>query len=205
MVILPKATISLNVLRLPGVLSRHEMYMGNKSLDRSGAGKVRVGAAAMVALGILVLAGTFTAEALPHSFSVEMLNVQFSLGEIRVDWADEVTIHVHNNDTGVPAGHTFEIVEYDVHLGTLSNPLPPGAQDTTTFTANQNGTFWYFCSVPGHSTRLADGSYAGMAGRLIVGDETGDGTDPDLTLFIIIGIVAGVIAVGLAVYFIRVK
>ena len=164
---------------------------------------MRVRAAAVVTLGILVLVGTFTVEAATPSFSVEMKNVQFSLDKIRVDWGDEVTIHVHNNDTGVPAGHTFEIVEYDIHLGTRNNPLPPGAQDSTTFTANKNGTFWYFCSVPGHATRLVDG-YAGMAGRLIVGEvPPGDGPC-DLTCFIIIGVVAAV-AVGLAVYFIRRK
>ena len=165
---------------------------------------MRVGAAAVVTLGILVLVGTFTVEAANRSFDVEMKNVQFALQEIRVDWGDELTIHVYNNDTGVPDGHTFEIAEYDIHLGTRNNPLPPGAQDSATFTANQNGTFWYFCSVSGHSIRLADGSYAGMAGRLVVG-EVGDGVEPDFvtTPFIIIGVVAGVLAVGLAVYFIR--
>ena len=164
-----------------------------------------MGAAAVVILGVLVLVGTFGVEAANRSFGVEMKNVQFALQEIRVDWGDEVTIHVHNNDTGVPEGHTFEIAEYDIHLGTRNNPLPPGAQDSTTFTANQNGTFWYFCSVPGHSVRLADGSYAGMAGRLLVGEVDDGGAEPDfdVTPFIIIGVVAGVIAVGLVVYFIR--
>ena len=177
--------------------------MGNRSLGQSGVGEVRVGAAAVVTLGILVLVGTFTVEAANRSFGVEMKNLQFALGEIRVDWGDEVTIHVHNNDTGVP--HTFEIVEYDIHLGTRNNPVPPGAQDSTTFTANQNGTFWYFCSVLGHSLRLADGSYTGMAGRLIVGvEEPDDG--PDIP-FLIIGIVAAAVAVGVgvAVYLIRRK
>ncbi len=193
----------MNVLRLPGGPRSPEMYMRNRSLDRAGASVMRVSAAAVVTLGILILLGSFTVEAATRSFSVEMLNVQFSLEEIRVEWGDEVTIHVHNNDTGVPAGHTFEIMEYDIHLGTRNDPLPPGAQDSTTFTANQNGTFWYFCSVPGHATQLADG-YVGMAGRLIVGDGP-DGNGPDWTLAIIIGVVAAAVALGVAVYFIRRK
>lgn len=157
---------------------------------------------AVVVLGLMLMMGVFAVKAAPREFSVEMKNVRFSLSEIRVDWGDEVTIHVHNNDTAVPAGHTFELVEYDVHLGTTGSPLPPGAEDNAAFTANLNGTFWYFCSVPGHATRLADGSWSGMAGRLIVGAETAD--DSGLDLIIIVGGIAAVAVVAVVgVYLLR--
>ncbi|MGQ0797732.1 MAG: cupredoxin domain-containing protein [Methanobacteriota archaeon] len=129
------------------------------------------------------------------TFVVEMENFLFVPNVLRVDPGDVVTIVVFNNDT---TGHTFDIVEFNVHLGSRSAPMVPGENRSATFTADLEGTFWFFCDIPEHATRQGTG-YAGMAGRLIVGTPTDGG---DLT-FAIVGVgvaVAGGIVGGVILW-----
>lgn len=117
----------------------------------------------------IILASTFagfpTAEAAQRAFVVEMQDVEFRPNVLQVDPGDVVTIRVFNNGS---IGHTFDIAEFNVHIGDRTNPLQPGQNASRTFTADRRGTFWFFCDIPGHA--IASGSgYSGMAGRLIVG------------------------------------
>lgn len=155
-------------------------------------------------LFVLVISSTHATLFVPRAsakevtHSVEMLAPnRFSPDLLRVDPGDVVTIVVFNNDT---IGHTFDINDYGIHLGTSSSPIPRDENRTVTFTANLPGVFWFFCAVPGHASPRGDGSYSGMAGRLIVGP---DNPGPDLTLLFIIGGVAAVVAVAAIVVLVR--
>ena len=133
-----------------------------------------------------------TATAKERRLVVEMRSPnRFLPEELRVDPGDIVTIVVFNNDT---QGHTFDLPAFSVELGTSGAPMQPGTNRTATFTTAGPGTVWYFCAIPGHATPRGDGSYTGMAGRLVVGQPAGG---PDLTVvFVVIG-VAAVIGVGI--------
>ncbi len=115
---------------------------------------------------------------------------RFSPNIIQVDPGDQVTIFIYNNDT---TGHTFDQNDYNIHLGTRASPLQPGENQTATFTTDQQGDFWFFCDVLGHSTPRGDGGYQGMAGRLVVGQAQ---PGPDLVLLATIG---GAVAAAVAV------
>lgn len=128
---------------------------------------------------------------------IAMVNVQFVPATIHVDPGDITTLRVFNNDTGIP--HTFDLDDFNVHLGTLSAPMQPGTNQTATFTADREGTFWFHCSIPGHSSKQGAG-YTGMAGTIVVGRGT---PPPDLTPLLIGGGVAAVVVVLLAVLLIR--
>ena len=130
-----------------------------------------------------------TAAAKERNFVIEMRGSPFRFVPdlLQVDPGDVVTIIVFNNDT---TPHTFDLDRYNVHLGTVAAPMQPGTNRTATLTASTEGTFWFFCSVPGHATQRGDGSYQGMAGRLIVGRPT---AGPDLTVVLAVG---GVIALA---------
>ncbi len=156
-------------------------------------------------LFVLVISSTHATLFVPRAsakdvtFPVEMLAPnRFSPDLIRVDPGDIVTIVVFNNDT---IGHTFDIIEYGIHLGTSSSPIPRDENRTVTFTADLAGVFWFFCAIPGHASPRGDGSYSGMAGRLIVGIES---PGADLTLvYLIGGGVAAVVAVAAILVLIR--
>ena len=127
-------------------------------------------------------------------FVVEMKNIAFIPILIQVDPGDVVTVIVFNNDT---TGHTFDITEINVHIGTRASPLLPGQNQTRTFTADRVGTFWFFCDIPGHASRSGSG-YTGMAGRLIVGQPS---APPDLTAAFVAGsAVAVALFVGLVIW-----
>jgi len=157
--------------------------------------------AAIQTVLVLLLAATILGPPAPRgaaverTFVVEMKNILFLPNLLQADPGDVVTILVFNNDSTV---HTFDIVEFNVHLGTRAAPMLPGENRSATFTADRAGTFWFFCDIPGHATRQGTG-YAGMAGRLIVGPPT-DGSD--LT-FVIVGVgvaAAAALIAGIAVW-----
>ena len=76
---------------------------------------------------------------------------------LTADPGDTVSITLINGD-GVT--HDLTIDEFNVTTGTLDML---DQQQTITFTADQAGTFAYYCSQPGHRA-------AGMEGKLIVGE-----------------------------------
>ncbi len=135
-----------------------------------------------------------TATAGERTFVIEMENIQFRPNLIQVDPGDIVTILVFNNDT---TGHTLDITEFAVHIGTRTDPLLPGQNQTRTFTADRAGTFWFFCDIPGHASRSGN-EWTGMAGRLIVGQTP---APLDLTVaFVAGGVIAAAVIVGLVVW-----
>ncbi len=74
---------------------------------------------------------------------------------ITVDLGQDVTVVVENV---TEEDHTFTIDELDVDVS-----LAPGAQEEVTFTAEEEGSFEFYCDEPGHRD-------AGMYGYLEVGD-----------------------------------
>jgi len=150
-------------------------------------------------IGVLVfasfLSGAPTAEAAERTFIIEMVNLQFQPSLLQADPGDVVTVRVFNNDT---VGHTFDIAEFNVHIGTRTIPLQPGQNDSRTFTVDREGTFWFFCDIPEHASQAGAG-YTGMAGRLISGQA---GTSSlDLALYVIGG-VAVAVAIGVVALFV---
>lgn len=79
---------------------------------------------------------------------------------LRVDVGDEVTIVLVN---GQPLEHDLSVEGYGV---TTDRVMGEGSSDTITFVADEEGTFVYYCTVPGHRA-------AGMEGLLVVGEGTG--------------------------------
>jgi len=148
---------------------------------------------------VLVLSGGLfampTASAKAVTIVIEMRDFQFHPNEIHLDPNDVVTIQVFNNETTPNVPHTFDVDQLNVHIGSRSSPLLPGQQGVATFTANQNGTFWFHCDIQGHATASADGSWSGMAGRLIVGQ--GGSGSVDATPYYIIGGLAAAVSVAL--------
>ena len=122
--------------------------------------------------------------------------LRFIPSVLQVDPGDVVTVVVFNNDT---QGHTFDLPPFSVAVGTVAAPLQPGTNGRATFTTSAQGEFWFFCAIPGHATARGDGSYTGMAGRLIVGQPT---PGPDLTVaFVVIGVIAAAgVGVGLLLW-----
>lgn len=115
--------------------------------------------AGLVMMLIGAMTGCAPEEAAP---SPEETLVNVTAGEgyfepdvITVGLGQEVTVVVENI-TGVD--HTFTIDELGVDVS-----LAPGAQEETTFTAAEEGTFEFYCDEPGHRD-------AGMYGYLEVGD-----------------------------------
>lgn len=157
----------------------------------------------VVCIGALVFASFVysspTAQAASRTFIIEMSNLQFHPPLLEADPGDVVTVHVFNNDT---IGHTFDIAEFAVHIGDRTNPLQPGQNDSQTFTADREGTFWFFCDIPGHAARAGAG-YTGMAGRLIIGQGGTSSLDP--TLYIIVGVAVAAAISIVALYVLRRK
>ena len=87
--------------------------------------------------------------------------------EIRVNSGDEVTITSANNGRSF---HAFGVVSnpedpnsvvWNSAIAAATNPLKPGESGDVTFTAGAPGTYYYICTVPGHS-------FQGMQGTFIV-------------------------------------
>jgi len=155
-----------------------------------------------VVVAVLTLAAALwfaapTARAAERTFVIEMASpLQFLPPLLQVDPGDVVKVIVYNNDT---QGHTFDLPSFSVQLGTIAAPMLPGTVRNATFTAPTQGTFWFFCSIPGHATARGDGTYSNMAGRLVVGLPA---PAPDLTVpLIVVGvIVAAGVGVGLVLW-----
>lgn len=87
--------------------------------------------------------------------------------EIRVKSGDSVTIKVTNKGVSFHAfgvvtnPEDFNSVVWDSTIRSMSNPLKPGESGEVTFTAGARGTYYYICTVPGHSLQ-------GMQGKFIV-------------------------------------
>ena len=154
---------------------------------------------AIMFVGVSLQVVALPAKAKDRTFVIEMRSVRFNPDLLAVDPGDSVTLIVFNNDS---MGHTFDLPAFNVHLGTVTNTMPPGSNGTANFTAATQGTFWFLCSVTGHATPRGDGSYVGMAGRLVVGQTP---PPPDLTIaFVVIGVIAAVAAsVGLLLWWRR--
>lgn len=85
--------------------------------------------------------------------------------EIKVKSGDSVTIHVKNAGKSF---HSFGVVTNPEDPTTVvsgsairdaNNPLKPGEEGETTFTAGALGTYYYICTVPGHSLQGMKGSF----------------------------------------------
>ena len=94
----------------------------------------------------------------PHKPTSLMFNLVggsffFVPNEIHVKKGDKVTIN-YSNSGGF---HDFTLDEYKIHIG----PIKTGESTSTTFIADQTGTFEYYCSVGKHRQ-------LGQKGNLIV-------------------------------------
>jgi len=81
---------------------------------------------------------------------------------IRVKQGDTVEVTL-TNDGVVP--HNFVIDELNVELPKSASGgqegLNPGEEGTVSFTADVKGTFFYYCSIPGHRQ-------LGMEGQIVI-------------------------------------
>jgi plastocyanin len=85
--------------------------------------------------------------------AVENKGLKFVPAEIKVKKGDKVKITFKN--TG--GSHDFVINEFGVKTAVLG----AGKSETVEFSADKEGTYEYYCSVPGHRA-------AGMKGMLVV-------------------------------------
>jgi nitrosocyanin len=92
-------------------------------------------------------------DAAVKTFTVEAKSFSFTPNEIRVKKGDRVKI-VLKNTGGM---HDFVIDE----LGVRTKVIKGGEEDTVEFTADQAGTFEFYCSVMNHRAM-------GMVGKFIV-------------------------------------
>lgn len=135
-------------------------------------------------VGLVPLAAP-PARAAEVALGLEMLGGQFNPSFFRIESGDNVTFVVWNNDS---IEHSF-LLEGEFGSGRWIDPDP---WTSPTYNATQNGTVWFYCDVSGHATRLASGSWTGMAGQLQIGPPSEPrGTDP--TLLIVGG---GIVLVG---------
>ena len=138
----------------------HELTRDLRAASLGGGLKSAFGTAAVLFVLVALLAPSATAGNV--AFVIEAKNIRWSPSSITVNKGDVVTLVIFNNDSAVP--HTFELTGYNKHAH-----LPPGADAAITFTADQAGTFQYWCAVPGHSPYDPNTKrYTGMAGDLIV-------------------------------------
>lgn len=151
----------------------------------------------VVAIVVLVSSGmiplTGKARAKDIALVVEANDIFFLPNVLRADPGDNITILVFNNGS---IGHTFDITEFEVHLGTPTSPIPPSESRMTTITDVPAGVYWYFCAFPGHATRQGTG-WQGMAGQLFVGQEP---PTVNPTPFVIGGVVVAAVAIGVGVF-----
>jgi nitrite reductase (NO-forming) len=88
---------------------------------------------------------------------------------ITVAWGDFVTISVANGEGMI---HNLHLDGYNVGTASLAGT---GATGTIHFQATQQGTFAYYCSIPGHRE-------AGMVGSFSVGTSVGPTIGPEAPL-----------------------
>lgn len=165
----------------------------------------RIALSVLIAL-LILFSGLFlapTARAKSVTVVIEMKDFQFHPNEVRLDPGDVVTLQVFNNETTPGLPHTFDVDQFNVHIGSRASSLLPGQQGVATFTANQNGTFWFHCDIQGHAMQSADRSWSGMAGRFVIGQGGSAPLDP--TPYIIGGIAVAVAVAIVALYFARRK
>ncbi|MGY5142229.1 MAG: plastocyanin/azurin family copper-binding protein, partial [Nitrosopumilus sp.] len=85
--------------------------------------------------------------------------------EIRVNSGDEVTISSSNNGKSFHAfgvvnnPEDFNNVIWGSEIASMSNPLKPGQDGSTTFLAGAPGTYYYICTVPGHALQGMQGTF----------------------------------------------
>lgn len=128
-------------------------------------------------LSLMPLSSTPVAAATDVTLAVEMIVEQsrFQPAFFRVEPGDNVTFVVWNNDTIL---HTFNL-----EGAFASGPwIDPDPWTSPAFNATQNRTIWFYCDVLGHATRLASGSWTGMAGRLQIGEPEAPRNDTTLLL-----------------------
>src|SRR5206468_13029124 len=158
--------------------------------------------AAFIVISSTVLVSSIAtpaAHAKDFTFVVEMRQTSFHPSSFRVEIGDNVTFVVYNNDT--PLEHTFELPDFAISSGRFVGPNP---WTSPSFTPTQNGTFWFHCSVEGHASRRADGSWTGMAGTLQVGEPVGT-PGPDLTPILVVGTIVLAVTIAGIVYATRRK
>ncbi len=83
--------------------------------------------------------------------------------QLNVSVDDQVTITLTDE---VADTHNFHVDGYNVQSADMSMP---GMSATVSFVANQQGTFAYYCAIPGHREM-------GMQGSLVVGSGQGGGS-----------------------------
>lgn len=86
-----------------------------------------------------------------------------------VGWGDTVTITVTDGEAMV---HNLHVDGYNVQTPDLTSV---GANQTVQFRATEQGSFAYYCAIPGHRA-------AGMAGTLVVGQGSGNPIGPEAPL-----------------------
>lgn len=154
--------------------------------------------AVILSTAAVVLLVAPTTQAKEFRFVVEMRQTSFSPSFFRVEIGDNVTFVVYNNDS---FDHTFDLPDFAISSGRFVGPNP---WTSPSFTPTQNGTFWFHCSVEGHASRRADGSWTGMAGILQVGEPVGT-PGPDLTPILAVGTIVLAVTIAGIVYATRRK
>lgn len=86
-------------------------------------------------------------------FTITGSNFKFDIPEIKVNKGDNVKIIFKN----IEGFHNFVIDEFKVATNQVKGP----SEEIVTFTADQSGTFEYYCAVGNHRAM-------GMKGKLIV-------------------------------------
>ena len=105
------------------------------------------------------------------AYMTGFLGVNGSINGVRnptlaVGWGDTVTIKVTNGEAQV---HNLHVDSANVQTRDLAGK---GATDALTFRATTEGSFAYYCAIPGHRQ-------AGMAGTYVVGEPTGVSIGPE--------------------------
>ena len=105
------------------------------------------------------------------AFMTGFVGVNGSINGIRnptllVGWGDTVTIKVTNGETQL---HNLHVDGANVQTPDLAGK---GASATLNFRAVSEGSFAYYCAIPGHRQ-------AGMAGTMVVGEPSGPQIGPE--------------------------
>ncbi|MCY3976449.1 MAG: plastocyanin/azurin family copper-binding protein [Thaumarchaeota archaeon] len=85
--------------------------------------------------------------------------------EIKANVGDTVTIKSTNNGKSFHAfgvvknPENFNDVIWNSTIRSASNPLKPSEMDEVTFIAEERGTYYYICTVPGHALQGMQGTF----------------------------------------------